>query len=64
MNSDPRKYDLIFMDIIMPNMDGVTATGCIRVEQNPVPIVAMTANINPDDIQLYTRESKLILGQE
>jgi len=40
-------YDLIFMDIQMPVMDGITATLALRALPGPVsqtPIVAMTAN--------------------
>jgi PAS domain S-box-containing protein len=46
-------YDLILMDIQMPEMDGLTTTKLIR--QNPenshLRIVAMTANILPEDRQ-------------
>jgi CheY-like chemotaxis protein/anti-sigma regulatory factor (Ser/Thr protein kinase) len=45
--SAPDKYDLIFMDIRMPEMDGREATKKIReVEKesvSPIPIIAMTA---------------------
>ncbi len=38
-------YDLVLMDLQMPEMDGYTATAIIRNElHNPVPIVAMTAD--------------------
>jgi CheY-like chemotaxis protein len=43
-------YDLVFMDIQMPVMDGITATAAIREGGTPrptkpdVPIIAMTAN--------------------
>lgn len=46
-----QRYDLVFMDIQMPEMDGVTATGIIK-EQNlhgDAPIVAMTAYSMKDD---------------
>lgn len=40
-----RKFDLVLMDIQMPEMNGYTATGIIRNELHlTVPIVAMTAH--------------------
>ncbi|KAL6246034.1 kinase-regulated stress-responsive transcription factor skn7 [Rhinocladiella similis] len=46
------KYDMILMDIIMPNLDGVSACHLIR-QFDRTPIVAMTSNIRSDDIQMY-----------
>ncbi len=46
-------YDLILMDIQMPNMDGYQATKLIRQfadeEKANIPIVAMTANAFEED---------------
>lgn len=49
-----RPYDIIFMDVQMPNMDGITATGAIRKsgpESERTVIYALTANSYPEDVQ-------------
>jgi CheY-like chemotaxis protein/HPt (histidine-containing phosphotransfer) domain-containing protein len=50
-------YDLVLMDIQMPNMDGLAATAKIRAMQDPyrsaIPIIALTANALKTDSDLY-----------
>jgi signal transduction histidine kinase/CheY-like chemotaxis protein len=45
-------YDVILMDMQMPEMDGITATRIIRQSSKPQPwIIAITANISEEDRQ-------------
>ncbi len=46
---NPNKYDLILMDIQMPELDGYSATKLIREINQDVPIIAMTAHAFKED---------------
>ena len=55
-NTDPGTFDLILMDIMMPEMNGYETTKAIRnLSDRPdgkkIPIIAMTANAFAEDVQ-------------
>ena len=48
-----KQFDLIFMDMHMPVMDGLEAAEKIFELDTGIPIVAMTANIMSSDLEIY-----------
>ena len=56
MDNPPGTFDIILMDVMMPNKNGYEATNVIRSLQNrpdggEIPIIAMTANAFAEDVQ-------------
>ncbi len=53
--SEPYTYQIVFMDVMMPVMNGYEATQAIRALDRPdateVPIIAMTANAFAEDVK-------------
>jgi CheY-like chemotaxis protein len=53
LHEQPQAFDLVFMDVSMPHMDGLQATRAIRADGRwqDLPIVAITANVTEEDRQ-------------
>ena len=53
VKNNDRLFDLIFMDVHMPVMDGLEASSRIMQMNTGIPIIALTANIMTNDKELY-----------
>jgi len=68
--AEENEFDLIIMDIRMPEMDGYEAANIINKSQPNLPIVALTASVMRDDYERQRRENfsgylrKPVLKQE
>ncbi|KZN61078.1 hypothetical protein N473_22315 [Pseudoalteromonas luteoviolacea CPMOR-1] len=47
------QFDLVLMDIHMPEMDGIEAQQVINAHQPNLPVIALTANVMPSDVRRY-----------
>jgi len=54
LDNGEKQFDLIFMDMHMPVMDGLEAAAVIRDMNVGIPVVAMTANIMINDREIYS----------
>ena len=50
-----RRFDIVLMDIQMPEMDGIEACERFKLQKPNVPIIALTANVLQEDIARYQK---------
>ena len=51
-----KRYDLIFLDHLMPNLDGIGTIKILKKMGNKIPVVAMTANVVTEVEEKYLKE--------
>jgi len=55
IDNNEKPFDIILMDVHMPVMDGLEATEQILRIDPSASIIAMTANVMPDDVMVYIK---------
>ena len=56
---ESKKYDILFMDLLMPEMDGIETTIALRKKGYDMPIVALTA-VESDEIKQSARNAGIV----
>jgi two-component system, OmpR family, response regulator len=49
------KPDVILMDVMMPQMDGLSALALMREEGITTPVIFMTAKVHKEEVEMYTQ---------
>lgn len=55
VSRNPNGISLIFVDLVMPHLDGISATAAIKEVALWMPIIAISSNIRADNIDMYFR---------
>ncbi len=53
-----RKFDVVLLDMVMPEMDGLDVLAKLRATNGPnaaTPVIACTANVLPDQVEAYRK---------
>jgi CheY-like chemotaxis protein len=53
-----QEFDVVLMDMVMPEMDGIEATTALRQTLDApachTPVLGLTANVNPQDLERFS----------
>ena len=52
---EEHSFDLVFLDMVMPNLDGIQTAQRLSVSDLPSkpPLIGLTANVNPQDLEAF-----------